>query len=302
MARTMAQATFQGLTIDNEDYGQLVAESLGKPLAAFAQNLFVLPLGQAWSGVMQSSAGDLNRQWQQAIVARWQRDFAGRYPFVADGADAPLPLLGQMIRPDTGRIDQFVKTKLAGVLQRQGKRWVPVGGESQGLRVNPAFLAAVNQLGELADALYSNGAMRIPFELKAKPVRDLVATTLVIDGERLEYFNQMESWKAFAWPSPNDHPGVLLTWNSIKAGDRLYGDVQGRWALLRLLEQARVTPLGSGGSSYQVVLTAPDGIPLTWEMRTQGRGPLAMLRLRDFKLPQEVFLGAPVVRGGYATQ
>ncbi|KJK02774.1 hypothetical protein UB43_05535 [Pseudomonas sp. 21] len=301
-ARTMAQATFQGLTIDNEDYGQLVAESLGKPLAAFAQNLFVLPLGQAWSGVMQSSAGDLNRQWQQAIVARWQRDFAGRYPFVADGADAPLPLLGQMIWPGTGRIDQFIKSRLGGVLQKQGKRWVPIGGESQGLQVTPAFLKAVNQLSELADALYSDGAMRMSFELKAKPVRDVVSTTLIIDGERLEYFNQMESWKSFVWPSPNDHPGVLLMWKSVRAGDRLYGDYQGRWALLRLLEQARVTPLESGGSTFQVVLTAPDGIPLTWEMRTQGRGPWVMLGLRDFKLPQEVFLGAPVIRAGYATQ
>lgn len=302
MARAMAQATFQGLTIDNEDYGQLVAESLGKPLAAFAQNLFVLPLGQAWSGVMQSSAGDLNRQWQQTIVARWQRDFTGRYPFVADGADAPLPLLGQMIGSETGRIDQFIKSQLGGVLQKQGKRWVPIGGESQGLRVNPAFLKAVNQLGELADALYSEGAMRMSFELKAKPVRDVVSTTLIIDGERLEYFNQMESWKAFTWPSPNQYPGVLLMWSSVRAGDRLYGDYQGIWALIRLLEQARVTPLASGSSSYKVVLTAPDGIPLTWEMRTQGRGPLVMLKLRDFKLPQEIFLGAPMVRAGYASQ
>ncbi|WP_447749106.1 ImcF-related family protein [Pseudomonas nicosulfuronedens] len=290
MAQTLAQATFQGLTLDNEDYGQVVVQSLGKPLAAFAQNLFVLPLGQAWSGVLQASAGDLNRQWQRAIVARWQRDFNGRYPFVANGADAPLPMLGQMIRTG-GHIDRFIANELTGVLRKQGKRWVPVGGEGQGVRINPAFLVAVNRLGELADALYSDGAMRMSFELKAKPVRDVVETTLIIDGERLEYFNQMESWKTFTWPSQNDHPGVMLTWNSVKAGVRLYGDYSGPWALLRLLEQGKVTSLAGSGSPYQFVLTAPDGLPLTWQLRTQrGGGPLELLRLRDFKLPQEVLL------------
>lgn len=294
MAQALAQATFQGLTLDTRDYGQVVAQSLGKPLAAFAQNLFVLPLDQAWSGVMQSSANDLNRRWQQAIVADWQRAFAGRYPFVAAGADAPLPLLGQMIRSG-GSIDRFIAEELGGVLRKQGKRWVPVAGDSQGVRVSPAFLGAINRLGELADTLYSDGAMRLDFQLKAKPVRDLVETQLIIDGERLEYFNQMESWRAFTWPSPNDHPGVSLTWSSIRAGARLYGDYPGGWALIRLLEQARVTPLAGDSSIYQVVLAAPDGIPLTWEMQTQrGAGPLALLKLRDFELPLEVLQGERV--------
>lgn len=301
MAQALAQATLQGRTIDKQDYGQVVAQSLGKPLAAFAQNLFELPLDQAWSGVMQTSAGALNRQWQQEVVADWQRAFAGRYPFVAEGPDAPLPLLGQMIKPG-GRVDQFIDLQLSGVLRKQGKRWVPVEGGNQGVRVSPAFLKAINQLGELADILYTDGAMRMTFDLKAKPVRDLVETQLVIDGERLEYFNQMESWKTFNWPSPNDHPGVMLAWNSVRAGGRLYGDYPGRWALLRLLEQARVTPLTGGGSTRQIVLVAPDGLPLTWEMRAQGGGPLALLKLRGFKLPQEILLGAAASGQAYAVQ
>jgi len=295
MAQSLAQATFQGRSLDTQDYGQLVAQSLGKPLAPFAQNLFILPLDQAWSGVMQSSAGNLNRQWQREIVADWQHAFAGRYPFVAVGADAPLPLLGQMIRPG-GRIEQFIASELSGMLRKQGKRWVPVGGEGQGLKINPAFLAAINQLNELADELYSGGAMRMTFDLKAKPVRDLVDTQLIIDGEQLEYFNQMESWKTFTWPTTNDHPGVMLSWSSVKAGGRLFGDYSGHWALIRLLEQARITPLAGSASTYQVVLAAPDGISLTWEMRLHGRGPLAMLKMRDFQLPREVFQTARVRR------
>ncbi|MCY1249007.1 hypothetical protein D9M72_625050 [compost metagenome] len=62
--------------------------------------------------------------------------------------------------------------------------------------------------------------------------------------------------------------------------------------MIRLLEQAQVTALDDGDSRYRVVLKAPDGLGLTWHLRTElGAGPLALLKLRGFKLPKQVFLG-----------
>ncbi|CAI8746927.1 hypothetical protein D3C76_1409870 [compost metagenome] len=41
-----------------------------------------------------------------------------------------------------------------------------------------------------------------------------------------------------------------------------------------------------------MVLKAPDGIGLTWYLRTElGAGPMALLKLRGFKLPAQIFLG-----------
>ncbi|MNY44290.1 hypothetical protein D3C86_1793040 [compost metagenome] len=62
--------------------------------------------------------------------------------------------------------------------------------------------------------------------------------------------------------------------------------------MIRLLEKARVTPLNDSDSQFRVQLKAPDGIDLTWNLRTEmGAGPLALLKLRDFKLPAQIFLG-----------
>ncbi len=66
-------------------------------------------------------------------------------------------------------------------------------------------------------------------------------------------------------------------------GERLFGDYQGTWGLIRLLEQARITALNDSDSHYQVQLKAPDGIDLTWHLRTElGAGPMALLKLRGF--------------------
>jgi type VI secretion system protein ImpL len=88
------------------------------------------------------------------------------------------------------------------------------------------------------------------------------------------------------------HPGTRLSWISVHANERLFGDFEGTWGLIRLLEQARVTALSDSDSQYRVQLKAPDGLDLTWHLRTElGAGPLALLKLRDFKLPSQIFLG-----------
>lgn len=297
MTQVLAQTVFQGKSVDltdTLDYGGLIAASLGAEWSGFGRNLFVQPLSQAWEGVLQPSSQSLNRQWQRAIVANWRRAFDGRYPFAATGSDASLPMLGQMIRADSGRIDQFIKTQLGGVLHREGNRWVPDSAHSQGLHFNPRFLEAVNQLSELADILYTDGGMGMAFQLQAKPVRNVVETTLILDGVTLEYFNQVESWQQFTWPGGSDHPGASLSWTSIKGGARLFGDYSGTWGLIRLLEQAQVTALDDRGTRFELVLGAPDKLPLTWQLQTElGRGPLALLQLRGFTLPENIFnLGA----------
>ncbi|WP_448144395.1 ImcF-related family protein [Pseudomonas silesiensis] len=294
MTQALAQSVFQGKNVeltDTQAYGSLLAASLGAEWGQVGETLLVQPLDQAWQRVLQPSAAGLNRQWQRAIVSDWHSAFAGRFPFAATSSDASLPMLGQMIRADSGRIDQFLQQQLGGVLRREGSRWVADPRHSQGLRFNPQFLTAINQLSHLADVLYTDGGMGLSFELRGKAVRDVVQTTFVLNGEKHEYFNQKESWQRFSWPGFSSHPGTSLTWTSVQANERLFGDYEGTWGLIRLLEKARVTPLNDSDSLHRLQLKAPDGLELTWNLRTElGAGPLALLKLRGFNLPQQIFL------------
>lgn len=294
MTQAMAQTVFQGKNIDLTDtraYGELLAASLGEEWDGVAHALFVQPLDQAWGKVLEPSAIALNRQWQQAVVDEWDKAFLGRYPFAATGSDASLTMLGKMIRADSGRIEQFLQRELTGVLRKDGGRWGVDPAHGQGLQINPRFLAAVNQLSHLADVLYTDGGMGINFELQGKAVRDVVQTTFVLNGARHQYFNQKESWQRFAWPGSSDYPGASLTWTSVRSGERLYGDFQGAWGLIRLLDAATVTALDDSDSRYRISVPAPDGLDLTWHMRTElGAGPMSLLALRNFKLPRQIFL------------
>ncbi|ANF85960.1 ImcF domain-containing protein [Pseudomonas antarctica] len=304
MTQALAQTVFQGKSVDLTDtqsYGSLIAASLGAEWNGVGHTLFVQPLDEAWQRVLQPSAAGLNSQWQRSIVREWQSAFAGRYPFAETASDSSFPMLGQMIRADSGRIEQFLRSQLSGVLRKEGSRWVADPSHSQGLRINPQFLAAINQLSHLADVIYTDGGMGLSFELQGKPVRDVVQTTFILNGEQHQYFNQKELWQRFNWPGRSDHPGASLSWTSIHTGERLFGDYQGTWGLIRLLEKARITPLDDGDSRYRMVLKAPDGLNLTWNLRTElGAGPLALLKLRNFALPPQIFLNEVAAEVPYA--
>lgn len=134
MMQALAQTVFRGKSVDitdTRDYGSLVAASLGQEWSGFGQAVFVQPMVQAWQQVLAPTASSINSQWQTSIVQDWESDFNDRWPFSRQKqSEASLPLLSQYLRNDTGRVTQFVKENLGGVLRKEGRRWVPDDAQS----------------------------------------------------------------------------------------------------------------------------------------------------------------------------
>ncbi|WKZ90742.1 ImcF-related family protein [Chimaeribacter arupi] len=293
MTRTLAQTVFQGKAVDlteTRDYGSLVAAGLGQEWNGFGQTVFVRPLEQAWQQVLTPAAASLNAQWQAGVVEAWNSTFGGRYPLKNSSSEISLPLLAHYLNNDSGRITRFLQTRLNGVLHKEGSHWVPDSINAQGLHFNPAFLSAMDTLSHLADVVFAQGEAGLHFELRPGTAQGVMQTDLVIDGRTLRYYNQLPVWTRFSWPGDTEAPGAELSWVSTEAGTRQYADHPGAWGLIRLLEQATVTPYPGVSSSFALNWQAPDGRALNYTLRTEaGAGPLALLRLRDFVLPAHIF-------------
>lgn len=294
MMQSLALTVFQGKAVDltdTRDYGSLIAASLGQEWSGFGQAVFVEPMVQAWEQVLSPTAESINSQWQNDVVTPWDQSFADRYPFANRQSDVSLPHLAQFMRTDTGRIAQFVNSRLGGLLRLEGDRWVPDAMNSQGLTFDPAFLNALNKLTHIANTAFVRGDVELHFQMMAKPSRDVVESELTVDRQKLQYFNQEESWQTLYWPDNRWQPQTTLTWRSTHTGTRIYADHPGSWGLIRLLDKARITELGS--NIYRVVWPTPDGLALNYQIRTElGSGPLALLELRGFRMPARIFISA----------
>ncbi|CNH85523.1 ImcF domain-containing protein [Yersinia intermedia] len=293
MTQTLAQTVFQGKAVDlteTRDYGSLVAASLGQEWSGFGQTVFVQPMEQAWQQVLTPAAQSLNAQWQASIVDDWNSTFGGRYPLKDTSSEVSLPLLARYLNSDSGRIARFLQTRLNGVLHKEGSHWVPDSINAQGLTFNPAFLKAVDQLSYLSDVVFADGEAGIRFELRPGTAKDVMQTDLVIDSQKLSYYNQLPVWKRLTWPHDTEAPGASLSWISTQAGTRQFADLSGAWGWIRLLDKAQVTPYQGVSSSFNLTWKAPDGRPLNYTLRTEaGEGPLALLKLRNFVLPTQIF-------------
>ena len=327
-ARQVAQSLFLGKSSELADtlaYAQLIAASLGEQWAGMGQALFVQPVAQATQAVLEPAQASLNDAWRRTIVATWNRSFAGRYPFANTANDASLPELARFLRPQGGLVGTFLATELAGVLTLQGDQWVPAssgsGASSAARSIDPGFLDAVNTLQRIAGHLLAQGEPRYAFDLKPVPASGVTDTRLTIDGQKLHYYNQQEVWQTLTWPSNEPQKaGTRLEWQTERAGTNLNFEFGGRWALVRLLERARVTPVDNAtlqltwqaappavdtkqapaGSDDHDALTAQEPLtpapssltyPLTYLMRTDvGKGPLELLALRGFVLPSRIFV------------
>lgn len=341
-ARQVARALFQGRSSELADtlaYAQLVAASLGEQWTGMGQALFVQPIAQATQAVLEPAQASLNDAWRQTIVATWNRSFAGRYPFANTANDASLPELARFLRPQGGLVGSFLATQLAGVLTLQGDQWVPAssgsGASSAARTIDPAFLNAINMLQRIAAHLLAQGEPRYAFDLKPVPTSGVTDTRLSVDGQTLHYYNQQETWQTLTWPSNEPQKaGTRLEWQTERSGTNVNLEFGGRWALVRLLERAHVSPVDT--ATYQItwqalppappsrsataqtddhdaltaqgpLTSAPSSLayPLTYLMRTDvGKGPLELLSLRGFALPSRIFVprASTPRAGGSASQ
>ncbi|KWF63743.1 ImcF-related family protein [Burkholderia pseudomultivorans] len=294
MARQVAQSVLQGKTSDmaeSRDYASRLAASLGEQWSGFGE-LFRAPFDQTWQVVVQPAASSLNEMWRTAIVADWNRTFGGRYPFTDSDNDASLPEMARFMRPDNGVITQFVTTQLAGVVERQGDRWVAVQGADHGaLTIDPGFLASLNQLTRVSTVLFPSGDARVRYELQAVPTPGVTDMKFVLSGRELHYFNQKQEWTPFEWPGQSLENLSHIEWQTEQGGLRTALDSQGRFGLIRLLERAKVSQQDS--ARYLLTWT-PDtglGLPLRVQLRSEaGAGPLDVLQLRHFTLPSRIFV------------
>lgn len=293
MTQALAQTVFQGKAVDlteTRDYGSLVAAGLGQEWSGFGQTVFVRPMEQAWQQVLAPAAESLNAQWRSAVVDDWNTAFGGRYPFKDVSSEVSLPLLAKYLNGDSGRIARFLQTRLNGVLHKEGSRWTADSINAQGLTFDPAFLKAMNTLSHISDVVFTNGEAGLHFELRPGTADGVMQTDLVIDSQKLVYMNQMPAWKRFSWPADTEAPGATLSWISTQAGTRQYADMSGAWGLIRLLDKATVSAYPGTGSSWSLNWKAPDGRALNYTLRTEaGEGPLALLKLRNFTLPEAFF-------------
>ncbi|MBK6485802.1 MAG: PEGA domain-containing protein [Gemmatimonadetes bacterium] len=200
-----------------------------------------------------------------------------KFPFnPAATEDATVAEVAGLLAPGTGQLPAFQQGPFAGLLEKQGGRWV--GNTAGPVALSPSFVAFFNKAMQVSEALFSGGSSpRVRFLAKGEVSNESPVIALV-HGTQLARFTVNTPQAEFIWPSTTGREARLRAQFDGGPEQDVVRET-GEWAIFRLIARAAKAE-GSGGS-----------LRAEWNTTGQGARPVAV----QFTIES----GAPVFQRGW---
>jgi type VI secretion system protein ImpL len=207
----------------------------------------------------------------------------GRYPFDrASAQDAPLDDFARLFAPN-GLLDSFFQTQIRPYVDTSGAVWRSKSAGGIASPVDAATIAAFQRAAAIRDAFFATGGSEPQLRFTITPVATASsAARLVLGNMVLSDTGQDPPPVPIAWPEGDRVVRAAISFGDANAAPVLR--TQGSWALLRLIDQARITPSGT-----------PEDFTLTWRSGTHlarfalqaasSRNPFGRNLLAGFRCP-----------------
>jgi type VI secretion system protein ImpL len=261
-----------------------LSKDLPKPVAAM-----LATVSQGSTAITTSGASTaLSDGWKSKVLPLCDAAF-GRYPFVAgSGADVPIDDFTKLLGPG-GLIDGFFNDNLKPFVDTSSTPWRWQAADHASLGLSPGTLTQFERAALIRDSLFSNGAaMQVRFQLLPVSLDPALAKVSVdIAGTSLTYDHGPAESTSFQWPGAGGKTLVRVTFTPTAGGSGTVIERDGSWALLRLLDAARVIPSGQP-DKFRVVFSAPAGTAEFELTASSVRNPFTMSALRAFRCPSRL--------------
>jgi type VI secretion system protein ImpL len=257
---------------------------LPKPISAIVQSL-----PSSIAQVTSVGAGqEVSDAWRSKVLPLCDAAF-NRYPMVASSsADVPVDDFARLLAPG-GVMDQFFDQYLKGFVDTAHRPWKWLSADKIPLGLSPGSLAEFEHAAQIRDALFTNGnQVQVRFQLVPVSLDPQVAQiSIAIGGQTLTWSHGPPEGAWFQWPGAGDKTLVRVTMTPARGGQGQVTDHDDPWALLRLLDTARITPSGQP-DKFRITFTGGGGAA-TFDLNASSvNNPFTLAALRDFHCPPKL--------------
>jgi type VI secretion system protein ImpL len=257
-----------------------LAKDVPKPLAAM-----LTTVTQSSTAVVSGGASKgLADAWTSKVLPLCQAAF-NRYPFVAGSAeDVPIDDFTRLLGPG-GLMDQFFADNLKPFVDTSSKPWKWQSADHGQLGLSNETLVQFQRAADIRDSLFGGGQqIVVRFTLVPQNLDPQIGQiSLDIAGQTLTYNHGPAESMAFQWPSSTGKTLVRVTVTPT-AGQASVLEKDGPWALLRLLDAAKVIPSGQP-DKFGIVFSGPAGAATFALNANSVHNPFTLGALRAFRCP-----------------
>jgi type VI secretion system protein ImpL len=189
-----------------------------------------------------------------------------------------------------GEVDKFFAQYLKPFVDTTQRPWRWQSAERTPLGLSPASLTEFDRAAQIRDALFPNGGNTLQVKFQLNPVNldptvgqisiDIGANTLVDNHGPVEPVQ-------FQWPGPNGKTQVRVTMTPASGGNADVRDYNGPWALLRMLDAAKITPTAQP-DKFRIQFSGGGGTATFDLIASSVRNPFSLTALRSFRCPPKL--------------
>ena len=278
-------------TGDTSEYDQAVEEAdrfterlmqgfSPAPLGAAVKRLLIAPLRQGRQAVITGVSEATGESFSENVCTAFAK-VAGKYPFGRGTEEALFMDVAELFAPTTGKVWAFFDQTLKDQVELKGTRYQV----KEGKRVSASILAFYNKARAVTEAFFPAGSTAPAFTFTVQPAPAIVAEgspylvseiKLSVDGMAQTYRNGPRDWWMFKWPGETLREARLSVRGDAGLSEQIVR--QGDWALLRLIDDARVV---RRGNLFQLEWNLKEGnIRVQMVFKPQrSENPLALQRL-----------------------
>ncbi|WP_110687084.1 type VI secretion protein IcmF/TssM N-terminal domain-containing protein [Salinicola aestuarinus] len=278
-SKALITATLAGQSTEINTLRNFVASRVDTsrtPLVQSLEPLFATPIDDTWQALNGPARDQLNAAWDDKIVSPWGQMIAGRYPVSDSVNEASVRDMEYFIDPDSGVLSQFRSEEIGDL-----------AGSGSGQRspmVDPRMLESIDDATALGRVIDSLSDLQNGFELQMNPTPGITDIILTIDGQRLRYRNNTQSWERLTWPGDGEAFGARLDIVN-RAGQRhTVFDYPNRWGFLRMIESAHIDAIDSARQrfSWRTIMGT-----VSFDVRNFGGVKISDLqRIKSLRIPE----------------
>ena len=254
------------------------------------------PVAAMLAGVSASSARvtatgashELSDAWSTKILPLCEAAFK-RYPIIAGSAsDVPVDDFSRLFGPG-GMMDKFFAENLKPFVDTAHRPWRWLTADQTPLGLSPDSLVNFERAAQIRDGLFTPaGKVQVGFQLVPVNLDPSVARiTIDMGGQTMVWDHGPQEQARFQWPGTDGKTLVRVTMTPASGGQGQVVEKDGPWALLRLLDTAKISP-SPQPDKFRIVFNGGGGAA-SFELNANSvNNPFTLAALRNFRCPTKL--------------
>jgi len=280
------QASITRMNTNGKDIiGKLRRNSkrIPKPINQWFQSISA----SGWSIMLNASRQNLNTQWKNQVIAKYDQSIKNRYPiYKTSNQETSLEDFADFFASD-GEYQLFLKQKLYPFLKTGGRTWTIKVLDGQSIGFSKKTLKQIKRGETISKAFFPKGSENIGIKFRLKPLildAKVKRFTLKLDDDTVTYRHGPTRASSHSWPFTDDPESSKINLRFETSGNKTDKRYKGTWAFFKLLDSSRVKS-SSSGDKFKVTFNVDD-YTAKYELKANSvTNPFNLADLHAFRIP-----------------